>query len=249
MKRDTFLTDTEHIPLPDKERVDAAILLGQRYMNTHTPRRTPAFYLFVEQIKYLSPSLWLFQLIAAVLISAFAVSQADGAENVYSVLFQIAPLVSVMAVPELIKDVLCNMSELERSCKNSGSVLLLLRLIAVGMLNVLVIAFMSGILAGVYRLNFFVLLLYAFVPYNCANIISLLLIRVLKINSRFGTLTVSFTSALALMILPLQTQIVYVLNTTTLLIALLGTMIILAVQVIQVFKEHPKGELLYGTQN
>lgn len=249
MKRNTIFTGTEHIPKPSKARIDTVVFLGQRYMDTHTPQKTSAFYLFVEQIKYLSPALWLFQLVAIILISSFAISQADNADNVYSVLFQIGPLVSVMAVPELIKDVLCNMTEVERSCKNNGSTILLLRLIAVGMVNVSVIALISSILAGTYRFNFFVLLLYAIVPYNCANIISLAVIRVLKIRSRSGAFAISLISAFIMLALPMQTQIINALSVTTLIISLLVTILILTIQIIRIFNSRPKGELIYGIEN
>lgn len=249
MKRNKIFTETERIPEPNKDRIDTVILLGQHYMDTHTPQRTSLLYLFTEQIKYLSPSLWLFQFVTIILITTFAFSQADNADNVANILFQISPLVSIMAVPELIKDMLCNMSELERSCKNSGSTILILRLIAVGIINILVIALISGVLAGTYQLNFFELLLYAFVPYNFANIINLLLIRVLKITSRSGALALSFASVFILIALPIQTQITNALNVTTLLIALSITMIVLAIQIVQVFKIYPKGELIYGIEN
>lgn len=249
MKRNKTFTGTERIPEPNKDRIDTVILLGQRYMDTHTPQRTSSLYLFTEQIKYLSPSLWIFQFVTIILITTFAISQADNADNVANILFQVSPLVSIMAVPELIKDVLCNMSELERSCKNSGSTILILRLIAVGMINILVITLISGVLADAYQLNFFELLLYAFVPYNFANIITLLLIRVLRITSRSGALALSFASAFILIALPIQTQITSALNVTTLLIALSVTMIVLVIQIVQVFKTYPKGELIYGIEN
>lgn len=249
MKRNTIFSETENIPKPSKDRINTVIFLGQRYMDTHTPQKTPVFYLFVEQIKYLSPTLWLFQLAAIILISSFAVSQADSADNIYSVLFKAAPLVSVMAVPELIKDVLCNMTEIERSCKNNGSTLLLLRLIAVGMVNVSVIALISGILAGTYQVNFFVLLLYAIVPYNCANIMSLAVIRVLKISSRSGAFALSLISAFIMLALPAQTPLISALSVTTLIISLLVTILILIIQIIRIFNSCPKGEFIYGIEN
>lgn len=249
MKKNKIFFETENIPKPSKARIDTVVLLGQRYMDTHTPRKTSAFYLYAEQVKYLSPTLWLFQLAAIILISSFAVSQADSADNIYSVLFRAAPLVSVMAVPELIKDVLCNMTEIEKSCKNSGSTILLLRLIAVGIINVSVIALISGILAGAYRLNFFVLLFYAILPYNCANIMNLAVIRVLKISSRSSAFALSLISAFIMSALPMQTQIISTLSVTTLMISLLVTILILAIQFKGIFKSHLKGEQIYGIEN
>lgn len=249
MKLNKMFAEPDLIPEPNKDRLDTIIFLGQRYMDTHTPNKTSLLYLFKEQLKYLSPSLWLFQLVAIILITAFIFLQTDNSKNVCNILFQIAPLISVMAIPELIKDVLCNMSELEKSCKNSGSTILLLRLIAVGLINISVITLISGILAGAYNLNYFVLLLYAFAPYNFANIISLFLIRAMKINTRSGALTVSFISSIILIVLPIQTQIVNALNVVTLSISLLISLIILAIQILQIFKTYPKGELRYGIEN
>ncbi len=249
MKQNKMFTESEHIPEPNKDHIDTVIFLGQYYMDTHTPQRTSLFYLFKEQLKYLSPSLWLFQLAIIILITAVAFSEADNSENVCNLLFQVAPLISVMAVPELIKDMLCNMSELEKSCKNSGGIILSLRLIAVGLINVLAITFISGILARVYNLNYLILLLYAFVPYNFANIISFFLIRVMKINTRSGALATSFISAAILIVLPIQIPIISVLNTVTLSISLLISLIILTLQILQIFKTYPKGELIYGIEN
>ena len=127
--------------------------------------------------------------------------------------------------------------------------MLLLRLIAVGMINLAVMIIIASVLAGTYQMGFFKILLYAFIPYNCANIISLLLIRLLKIYSRFGALSVSIVSALALILVPLPIPYAYVFNETCVSIAWSITTVILAFQILLVFKKQPKGEFVYGIKD
>lgn len=246
MKDIEFILDRDYIPEINKDQIDAVVSTGQQYMETHTPYKTLLFTLFTEQVKYLSPLLWMCQFIAIVLIAAL---QAGHADNIRNVLLQVTPLISIMAVPELIKDILYNMIELEFSCKNRGSTILIMRLIAVGSINVLALSLISAVLAGMYRMNFTELLLYAFLSYNLSNISTLFLIQVLKIRSRNGALILSLLSAIMVISMPFQNQIVYDLSMASLFALVLVTMLVLLAQVIHLFKTYSKGELIYGAEN
>jgi len=136
MKDIDCILDRDYVPEINENSIDIVVSIGQRYMETHTPRKTPLLSLFTEQIKYISPLLWFCQFIAIILISALIALQTDYVNNVRSVLLQVTPLISVMAVPELIKDTLYNMTELEYSCKNRGGTILIMRLVAVGLINI-----------------------------------------------------------------------------------------------------------------
>jgi len=249
MKDIDYILDGDYVPEINENRINDVVSMGQRYMETHTPRKTPLFTLFAEQIKYISPLLWLCQFIAIILIAAFVSLQAGHADNVRSVLLQVTPLISIMAVPELVKDTLYNMAELECSCKNRGSTILIMRLIAVGLINIMALVLISAVLAGVYRTNFIELLLYAFLPYNLANISTLFLIQVLKIRSRNGALALSLLSTIIVIAMPFQNQIIHALSTAVLFALVLITMLILLAQIICLLKVYPKGELIYGAEN
>ena len=235
---------SENIPAPDDNKIQQTIRLGQNYMGRNIPQKTPLFYLFLEQIKYLSPILWATQFLALIVIVFIAANGELNLSMAQSILFQVAPLTALFAVPELVKDVLFSMSELEKSCKNSSSTILLMRLIGVGCINLFALSLFAGIFAGSLGQNFFALMLYVLVPYNCVNIINLLFIRLFRIKGRGASLAVSLLSAAVVYVIPMQISFVDIASGQVLLTLFAGTTIILIVQIIKIFKSIPLGGIV-----
>ena len=225
------------VPPADVKQIEQTIAEGQDYMAWHIPEKTPVFRLFREQLKYISPLLWAAQFAALVIAALSATGSEPNLNMAQTILLGVAPLTALLAVPELIKDVLCDMSELENSCKNSGSMVLLLRLIAVGSINISVLSLLAGIFAATWNFGFFSLLLYGAVPFNCVNIISLGAIRLLKIKGRSAALAVSLLSAVTVFMLPSAV----VLNDFILAISFAATTIILSVQIYKTLQGAEKG--------
>lgn len=235
-----MLFPNENIPRIDENRIEQTVLMGQDYIERNVHERTPILSLFYEQVKYISPLLWVTQFFALIIVFSLAVAGEPNLYTAQNILFQIAPLTALLAVPELIKDSLYNMTELERSCKNSGSVILLMRLIAVGCINIITLSLFVCIFAGIWDCNFFSLILYALVPYNCVNVISLGVIHLFKIKGRSAARTVSLLSAVILFVLPIAGAIASI-SVLTMLSVFIGTTVVLTVQIIKVFRAVPTG--------
>jgi hypothetical protein len=192
-------------PKASEDSIRKVVALGQRYMDGHVPRRTPFSRLFVRQFRYISPVLWATQLIvlAALLSVAFLLQGADDAPRAAEdIVLIFAPLTALYAVPELYKDVFCDMSELEFSCKNSGSKILMIRLVIIGLINLSVLLISTSVLACRWDLSFPALMATALVPYNCANIINLAILRIFGIRTRSGALCLSLVAAVLAWALP-----------------------------------------------
>ena len=234
----------ENIPKPDENKINQVIRLGQDYIEKNIPQKTPLFYLFFEQIRYISPILFATQFLALIMVSLITVNGELDLGAAQRILLQSAPLIAIFAVPELIKDILFSMSELEKSCKNSSSTILLMRLIGVGCINLFTLSIFAGILAGNLGQNFFSLALFVLVPYNCVNIINLFFIMVFKIKGRGTSLAVSLISSAIVYFIPMQTGFVSIASGQLLLALFIGTLIILTVQIIKIFKSIPAGGTL-----
>ncbi len=231
----------ESIPPSNESRIKQTIALGQEYMQRHIPEKTPFLSLFHEQVKYISPFLWITQFAALIIILSATMGGEPNVLTAQNMLFQLAPLSALFAVPELMKGSLYNMSELESSCKNSGSVILLMRLIAVGCINMATLLLFTGIMTGTWQQSFFSLILYAVVPYNLVNVICLALILMLKIRGSNAALTVSVLSAAIVFTLPMGVISLGDISNMTMLAAFIGTAALLYFQMVQVLKSMPAG--------
>lgn len=229
-----------HMPRADEGRIQQTVSMGQDYMRRHVPEKTSVGHLFFEQLKYLSPLLWATQFMALIVVFSLTVSGDPSLHTAKNILFQLAPLTALLAVPELIKDSLYDMTELESSCKNSGSVILLMRLIAVGCINVLTLSLLAWVVAGVWHYRFLSLVAYALVPYNCVNVISLGMIMLLKIRGRSATQAIALLSAGLVFALPM-TQDVANISGLVMLAILIGTTVVFIMQILKIFRWIPAG--------
>lgn len=221
----------DDIPQPDDTQIVKVVSEGQKYMDTHVPFRTSYMRLLFEQAKYISPFLWGTQLI--VLMISLIISSnlpAPDYNGAREVLFLVAPIIAIFAVPELFKDVFFEMSEMETSCKNSGGVILIMRLIIVGLLNVVAITIFSAILASNWSIRFISLLLFALVSCNCVNIINLLFIRVFQIKRRVSALSLSLLSAVIVYIFPTKLPSISYWSEAVWIAIFIATAIVLACQ-------------------
>lgn len=218
------------------------IQLGQEYMRTHIPNRTSPLRLLAEQIRYLSPLLWAVQFAALLLVSAAVFQGELNTGNTQNLLFQAAPIIALLAVPEFLKDIHFSMSELERSCKNRIGVVLLLRLAAVGGINLITLAFLSGILAAACHGSFFQLLLSVVVSYNLTALLSLFLVSLLKLKTRAGALAVSFAACAAVITVSIKASVIHYLNLAVLFLLFIVTFSLLAAQIAQILSNSRKGD-------
>ena len=244
-KHEIFPVET--IPLPDENRIKQTIIIGQRYIEKNIPAKTPLLRLFSEQVKYISPPLWATQFLALVIILAFSFSIEPNLLMAQSILFQISPLAALIAVPELTKDSLYNMSELESSCKNSGSIVLLMRLIAIGGINIIILLLLACTLAATWGYSLFSLIMYVLVPYNCVNIVCLGFMQLLKIKGRNPALAVSLLSAAVIFTLP-TTMVVANISAFLMAAIFIVTTVVLAAQILMLFRSAKGGDITWNYQ-
>ncbi|MCL1803795.1 MAG: hypothetical protein FWG30_09205 [Eubacteriaceae bacterium] len=235
-----MLFPDESIPSPDEKRITQTIAMGQEYIERHIPETTPIFGLLGLQAKYISPLLWATQFLALIVASSLMMSREPDLATAQNILFHVAPLTALFAVPEIIKDSLYEMAELESSCKNSGSIILLVRLVAVGCLNILMLSLFVLMLARAWHFRIISLILYALVPYNCAIIMSLGCIQLLKIRGRHAAQFAAFVSAAIVYAFPTA---VFTIGTSALAMisAFAISAIFLSLQIYWLFKPMPNG--------
>ncbi|MCH5325463.1 MAG: hypothetical protein J1E39_09660 [Eubacterium sp.] len=239
----------DYIPEPKLSDIENTVSAGQRYISVVRPRKTPLMRLFFAQIRYLSPALWVTQLVGLLFVGYMCIGTELVTQRGGLTMMMLAvPLVAMMNVPELVKDTLCNMSELERSTKIGSGTILLLRLGAVNCANlaVLLIAALTASLAG--SLSFVTLLLFTVAVYNIVNILCLAIIRLFKIRGRNGAMCVSTTVMFITMsmsvILPYDFTEMLIKNTLLLIVMLAVSVAVFAAQITVMLKRMPLGGLL-----
>ncbi|OCN03430.1 hypothetical protein A7X67_11130 [Clostridium sp. W14A] len=187
----------EHYETPQAKEYDISntILMGQNELNRLVRSKTPLMELILDQLKYISPLLWASQLLAIILIVILSANLKNPYIEVRQILFEITPLLSLFAVPELIKSAVYGMSELENTCKNSASKVLTARLIVIGGVNLMVITIMTATMSNQYDLPFLHVIIYGLIPFNIVNGLNLVIFDLFKVRSSFIAIAVSLGSA------------------------------------------------------
>lgn len=191
MKNGNIFPD-EYIPDVEPSQIEKTVLCGQRYILEHRPKKTPLSRIFLDQIRYISPSLWVLQLIGLFVTGYCCAFLQDVCDSLMLLLTAI-PLIAITNVPELVKDVLCDMSELERSSKIGGGVILTVRMTVVGVSDLTAIAIVTAITSFSMGSGFLPLLLFALSVYNIENAVCLAALRLFKIRERNSALLLSAT--------------------------------------------------------
>lgn len=186
------MAEKDFVPAPQEADIQRTVLCGQQYMSTHIPQKTSLLKLFFDQIHYISPFLWAAQFAALILLILAAFTAQDmSCETMRNMMFFLAPLTAVFAVPEFFKDVSCGVLEMEMTCKNSCASVFSIRLILIGFVNITVITLFSSILSFGWGLRFWSVILYGLLPVNLIYIINFFLFRMLKVCGRFSVLSCS----------------------------------------------------------
>lgn len=172
-----------HVPAGEESNISMIILLGQKMMNHRVRSKTPFRLLLKNQARYISPYLWGTQIIAIIVTILFSTNLAEPHLEIQKVLFSITPILAFFAVPELLKSVIYNMSELENTCKNSVSKILAARLYIIGSINLVAITTIIAFVSIRYRIPFTQTIYYGFVPFNIVNGINLIVLHFAKVRS------------------------------------------------------------------
>lgn len=180
-----------HVPYGAEEDIARTILEGQKVMTGIVSSKTAFSVLLKEQAKYISPFLWMTQLIAITLTILLSIHLIDPYLEIQRILFTLTPILAFFAVPELVKNMVCGMSELEDTCKNNVSKILVARLFIIGSVNLVALTIMITFLSIQHQIPFTQVVLYGLVPFNIVNGIHLLVFHFIKIRSSVASISVS----------------------------------------------------------
>ena len=175
---------TDWIPVVRQEKVEEVIISGGLFMEQNVPAGSNVWVLMTKQLRYLSPSLWGCQLLLlCAAIAAALITSMDCSDAGYMI-FTMAPVAGFLTVPEMLKDLQYNMSELESVCRYEGPLVLVIRLISAGLINVLCLTMISAAMWEAFGVSFLKTVIYGLVPYVWVNVINLFMIMLLRIRSR-----------------------------------------------------------------
>lgn len=178
-----------------EEKIQQILQLGWAYMEDHVPERTSRLTLLRQQFQYISPLYWAAHLVLLVAAAAacFLISaeEADAGRAV----FLCSLTLGTLAFPEIIKDALFDMSELEGVCKNSSGRIISLRMLAVGLLDILSLTLLTAAASAAWQASFLWLILYGVTPFLWMHGVDLLLVRLLRLRSRQGYVILDLVTA------------------------------------------------------
>lgn len=189
------------VPQAKERDISNTIRTGQNELNRLVPSKTPLIYIVKDQIRYISPLLWTTQLLAIILMAILSINIENPYVEIRKIVFEITPLLSLLAVPELIKSAIYGMSELENICKNSASKVFTARLIAIGCINLAALTIITASVSMRYGFPFSQIILYGLVPFNIVNCINLLVFDLFKVRSSFIAITVSLCMVIIMKII------------------------------------------------
>lgn len=183
--RDDFnkMLNEYDVPQVKESDITSTILLGQEMLGKMVRSKTSFGILLKDQVRYISPYLWVTQIVAIVVTILLSANLVNPYLEIQKILFSIIPILAFFAVPELIKSVTYGMSELENTCKNSVIKILVARLFIIGGINLVAITIIIAFVSIHYSMQFTQTVLYGLVPFNIVNGINLLVFHFVKIRS------------------------------------------------------------------
>ncbi|MBU3209005.1 hypothetical protein KPL28_05030 [Clostridium algidicarnis] len=211
-----------NIPNGEEGDISTTIFMGQKSMNCMVKSRTPFIELLKYQARYISPYLWATQVICIIMIIQSSSNLTNPDLEIRQLLFSITPLLAFLVVPELIKSAIYGMTELETSCKNSISKVLLTRLFIIGCINLLSITIIVYFINVRYSMPFTEIIVYGLVPFNVVNGINLLIVQFTKVRYSALTMIISL-GCVVLMSLVTQLSFFVLISKTMWIVLLLVT--------------------------
>lgn len=231
------------VPTGKEENIVKTIELGQNMMGDILTTDNSLFNFVKEQCRYISSYLWLTQFILMIVMMFLTSDLVEPKINVPRVLFTMSSIFVFIGVPELVKSMIYNMSELEYACKHSMPKILVTRLLIISMTNVFATTIMISFLSIRHQISFVEILLYGFVPLSIANGINFLLINLLKAKSIITFMSSSIFSG-ALMINFTGSEIFTTISQMTWIFIFIISLLVLFIEVYYLIKKLDKGEAL-----
>ena len=182
---------SDFIPAFQEENREKTLKACRQYMHSHIPEKTPYVRLFSQQLRYISPLFWIWQIIVFLGVMILAVAVPKGEMFAGELLYYTGPLVGILAYPEMFRDLFYDMSEIENSCKNNSATLFVMRLLIVGVMNLLLLTLLAVVTSTSWDDSFLRTVIFGMTPFLWIHLITLPLLRVTQIRSRIGALVLS----------------------------------------------------------
>ena len=154
--------------------IQKTVLAGKRLLMKNPVQELRWYRRIVNQFKYISPLLWLSQLLA-IGICMLLISQISSDTDITSILSAISFVVALLGVvgfPEICKSFSYQMWELEQSCKYNLRQIVAIKLSIIGTIDLLIILAITLFTSLQTELPMWEMALYLFVPFNLACIVS-----------------------------------------------------------------------------
>ena len=150
------------------------ISAGEQLLMQNPPQELRWYRRIVNQFRYISPLLWLSQLLAVGLCMLLIHRMGNDADMtaVLSAISFIVALLGVIGFPEVCKSFSCQMWELEQSCKYNLRQITAIRLSIIGTIDLIVLLTITLFTSLQTKLPAWEMALYLFVPFNLACIVS-----------------------------------------------------------------------------
>ena len=182
---------SDFIPAFQEDNRENTLKACRQYMQSHIPEKMPYVRLFSQQLRYISPLFWIWQIIVFLGVMILAVAVPKGEMFAGELLYYTGPLVGILAYPEMFRDLFYDMSEIENSCKNNSATLFVMRLLIVGVMNLLLLTLLAVVTSTAWDDSFLRTVIFGMTPFLWIHLITLPLLRVTQIRSRIGALVLS----------------------------------------------------------
>ena len=154
--------------------IQKTVLAGKQLLMKNPVQELRWYRRIGNQFKYISPLLWLSQLLA-IGICMLLISQISSDTDITSILSAISFVVALLGVvgfPEICKSFSYQMWELEQSCKYNLRQIVAIKLSIIGTIDLLIILAITLFTSLQTELPMWEMALYLFVPFNLACIVS-----------------------------------------------------------------------------
>lgn len=248
--KDKFLQKklAEYTVTPANElNIKKAILTGKQALLQNPVQELNWYTRIFNQFKYISPLLWVAQLLAFGLC-LFIISQINSDTEITPVLSSISFIVAFIGVvgfPELCKSFSYQMWELEQSSKYNLRQIVVIKLSIIGIIDLIVVLIISVLTSVQTAMPVWEMALYLFVPFNLTCIVSFFVIKLTRNkSSSFPVFFTSFGVSYIILLCVNRFSLYQSVSIPIWAILCLATFITLMIKVVQFIKGIERGGLL-----
>lgn len=158
----------------DETEIQKTIFAGKQLLLKNPVQELHWYRRIVNQFRYISPLLWLSQLLAIGLCMLLIRQMGSGADRtaILSAISFIVALLGVIGFPEICKSFSWQMWELEQSCKYNLRQITAIKLSIIGAADLIIILAITLFTSLQTNLPMWEMALYFFVPFNLVCIVS-----------------------------------------------------------------------------